>query len=179
MNEPITPKLLTNRFLVNLESFFNDISMNGFQINELSGLLRRIRQVREHAETRGYKLSADQLSIVIDICLSSMVKESVKDEITKQSTLLSLMIDILDGFLAQMKEIGCPKITMAVTDQKNFFKPKIFKTSYHVIKIGKCFLQAYTFFNFMKLMTDVSLVEVGGYQGQHSQEMVSSFAEYA
>ncbi|KAF1746198.1 hypothetical protein GCK72_022651 [Caenorhabditis remanei] len=94
MNQPITPKLLTNRFLVNLESFFNDISMNGFQTNELSGLLRWIRLVREDEETRGYKFSADQLSI---------------DEITKQSTLLPLMNDFLDGLLAQMKEIGCPK----------------------------------------------------------------------
>ena len=56
-----------------------------------------------------------------------MVKESMKDEITKQSTLLPLMNDFLDGFLAQMKEIGCPKITMAVTEYVNCEKRRIKK----------------------------------------------------
>ncbi|EFO97064.1 hypothetical protein CRE_25906 [Caenorhabditis remanei] len=120
--EPISPKLLTNRFFVNLEAFFN-----GFQTNEFTGLLQKVRQLKENAETHGFRFTSDQLSIVIDICLTSMVKESMKDDITRQSTLIPFMNEFLDGFLGEMMAIGCPKMTMAVTEHVNCEKKRISK----------------------------------------------------
>ncbi|EFO95952.1 hypothetical protein CRE_26918 [Caenorhabditis remanei] len=120
--ESLPSKLLANRFFVTLEAFFN-----GFQTKEFTGLLQKVKQVREEGETRGFRFTSDQISIVIDICLTSMVKKSMQDEITRQSTLIPFMNEFLDDFLAQMKAIGCPKITMAVTEHVNCEKKRISK----------------------------------------------------